>query len=145
MAGTPTQLVSDYLRRDPALLRVARQQLTLADHPAGLRDRIAHVMRRSEQRGYAVRHNERLIRTHSHLGALRRALVQWAAQHAPRAIGGYRPLLQWALTQVVWSAVIACVAASPEAQTIAPSLAHRGEGAPAWRRMGRWEPASSLR
>ena len=114
MAGTPTQLVSEYLCRDPALLRDAAQRLTLVDYPADLRDRLAHIVRRSEPCGYAVIHNERLIRTHTRLGALRRVLVQWATQHAPRAIGGYRPLLRWALAQVDWAAVIHCLSLLPQ-------------------------------
>lgn len=145
MARTPTQLVSDYLSRDPALLRDAGQRLTLADHPADLRDRIADIVRPSARHGYAVRHNERMIRTHTDLGALRRALVQWATQHAPREIAGYRPLLLWALARVDWSAVIACLAASPHAMAIAPPLVHRSERSPAWRRVARWEPTPSMR
>lgn len=145
MAGTPTQFVSEYLCRDPALLRDAQQRLTLVDHPVDLRDRLAHIVRRSEPCGYAVMHNERLIRTHTRLGALRRALVQWATQHAPRAIGGYHPLLRWALAQVDWAVVIACLAASSQAQAIAPPLAHRGERTLIWRRAARWEPVSSMR
>ena len=114
MARTSTQLVSEHLCGDPTLLRDARQRLTLADHPVGLQERIARVARRSAPQGYAVIRNERMIRTHGHLGALRRALVQWAAQYAPREIGGYHALLMWALAQVDWSAVIQCVSLSPQ-------------------------------
>lgn len=109
MARTPTQLVSEHLTGDPAMLRDARKRLTLADSPADVRERVACALRRSERRGYAAIHNERMIRTHAHLGALRRALVQWSAQHAPREIGGYRALLGWALARVDWPAVMQSV------------------------------------
>lgn len=84
MARTPTQLVSEHLTGDPAMLRDARERLTLAETPAAVRERIACALRRSERRGYAAIHNERMIRTHPRLGALRRGLVQWAAHYAPR-------------------------------------------------------------
>ncbi len=115
MARQPTQLLSDYLTGDPALLRDARRRLTLTDDPANLRDRIARALQRPEQRGYVAIHNERMIRTHIHLGALRLALVQWAAQCAPREIGGFHALLGWALVQVDWAAVIHCVMLSSPA------------------------------
>ena len=114
MVRTPTQLVAEHLSGDPALLRDARQRLTLADHPVGFHERIAHVVQRPAPQGYAVRHNERIIRTHGHLGALRRALVQWATQYAPRGIGSYHGLLMWALAQVDWPTVIQCISLSPQ-------------------------------
>jgi hypothetical protein len=114
MARHPTQLVSEYLTGDPAILREARRRLTLTDDPPNLRDRIARAMRRPEQRGYAAIHNERMIRTHAQLGALRLALVQWAAQCAPRDIGGFHALLMWALARVDWSVVTHCVAIQPQ-------------------------------
>ena len=109
MTQQPTQLVSEYLTGNPAILREARRRLTVADDPTNLFDRIARALQRSEQRGYATIRNERMIRTHIHLGALRLALVQWAAQCAPRDIGGFHALLRWALARVDWSAVISCV------------------------------------
>lgn len=114
MARTPTQLVSEHLTGDPVMLRDARKWLTLADNPVDVRERVACALRRSERRGYAAIHNERMIRTHAHLGALRRALVQWSAQRAPRDIGGYRALLAWALARVEWPSVIQSVSLSAQ-------------------------------
>lgn len=105
----PTQLVLEHLTRDPAILRDAPRRLTLAEQPAGLRGRIERALPRSHGRAYPAIHNERMIRTHPGLGALRRALVQWAAQHAPMRIGGFPALLAWALAAVDWPEVVRSV------------------------------------
>ena len=81
--------------------------------PSGARDRIARAMCR-EERNYVVIRNERTVRTDMRLGRLRRELVQWAAQHAPPAIGGYKALLTWSLRQVDWATVVHAVAVIPE-------------------------------
>lgn len=109
MAGSPTQLVIEHLTGDPAIVRDARRRLTLADCPADFRDRIACSMRHTQPGAYPAIRNARLIRTHARLGALRRALVQVAAQHAPTSIGGFPALLAWALAAVDWPEVVRCV------------------------------------
>lgn len=109
MTRTPTQLVMEHVTRDPTLLHDARRRLTLAERPVTLQDRIAHPLRHRQLRAYPAIGNERVIRTHVQLGGLRRALVQWAAQHAPSDIGGFRALLAWALLQVDWPTVVRCV------------------------------------
>jgi hypothetical protein len=142
MTRTPTQLVSDHLAANPAILRDARRRLTLADNPVHVRDRIACALEHPERRGYAVVRNERMIRTHAHLGALRRALVQWAAYYAPRDIGGYHALLAWALARVDWSAVIQSVALSPQ-RSVENKVERRDRGDRRGRR-GRFLFISSL-
>ncbi len=114
MARNPTQMIIEGLACDPGVLRDARRRITIEDEPAGLRDRLASIVRRDRRRGYAVARNERAIRTDVRLGHLRRELVQWSTQYAPPAIGGYRDLLVWALGQVDWSAVVYAVAGAPE-------------------------------
>lgn len=110
MAQHPTQLVIEHLTRDPAVLRDARRRLTLAEEPAALRDRIECALLRPRPGGYPAIRNARVVRTHPRLGALRRALVQWAAQYAPAQVGGFPALLAWALAAVDWPAVVRCVA-----------------------------------
>jgi len=114
MAGNPTQLVIEHLTGDPATLRDARRRLTLADHPADLHGRIVQTIRRPQPGEYPAIRNARVIRTHTRLGALRRALVQWAARNAPAEIGGFPSLLAWALAHVDWSAVVQHVTAARE-------------------------------
>lgn len=113
MTRNPTHLIVDSLSRDPVALRDARRRLTLRDDPADLRERIARALNGRHRHDSAATRNARLIRTHSHLGALRRDLVLWAAQHAPREISGYRAMLAWALAQVDWTAVIRQVELAP--------------------------------
>ncbi|MHB8645316.1 MAG: hypothetical protein ACYDAR_05965 [Thermomicrobiales bacterium] len=130
MARNPTQLITEHLTHDPAILRDLRRRLTLADAPVALQERIACTFRRRQPRGYAVARNERVIRTHIHLGALRRALVQWAAQHAPSGVGGFQPLLAWALARVDWPEVVHCVtmAAEGNARQSVGTRRYRGYG-----------------
>jgi hypothetical protein len=128
MVPHPTQLVIEHLTGDPAILRDAQRRLTLADRPAGIRDRVAVAMRRPQPGQYPAIRNARMIRTHARLGGLRRALVQWAAQHAPAEIGGFPALLAWALAQVDWSAVVQCVGAAPDGNMAASVPTRRVPG-----------------
>jgi hypothetical protein len=128
MAGTPTQLVIEHLSGDPALLRDARRRLTLADYPADFGGRIVRTIRRPQPGEYPAIRNARMIRTHARLGALRRVLVQWAAQHAPAEIGGFPALLAWALAAVDWLAVMQHVTTEqeegvPQRSAVAPGSA----------------------
>lgn len=109
MTGSPTQLVIEHLSGDPAIVCDARRRLTLANRPEGVGDRIACALRYRQPGAYPAMHNARLIHRHARLGALRRALVQWAAQHAPARIGGFPALLAWALAAVDWPEVVRCV------------------------------------
>jgi hypothetical protein len=113
MARNPTQLIIEGLIRDPGVLRDARWRLTLKDEPSGARDRLARAIGR-EARSYVVIRNERTVRTDVRLSRLRRELVEWAAQYAPPAIGGYQALLTWSLRQADWPAVVRAVAVAPE-------------------------------
>jgi hypothetical protein len=113
MARNPTQLIIEGLIRDPGVLRDARWRLTLKDEPAGARDRLARAICR-EARSYVAIRNERTVRTDARLSRLRRELVEWAAQYAPPAVGGYQPLLTWSLRQADWTAVVRAVAVAPE-------------------------------
>ncbi|MDQ6603374.1 MAG: hypothetical protein M3176_02900 [Chloroflexota bacterium] len=106
MTRNPTQLVQEYVARDPATLREAQRRLTLEVGPTRFLDRLVCVVRRPDARGYGAIRNERVVYTSAHLGALRRALVQWAAQHAPAEVGGFRALLAWALAWVDWPEVV---------------------------------------
>ncbi len=123
MTGIPTQLITEHLSRDPALLREARRRLTVQDRPAGLRDQIEFALRRGQRANYVAIHNARMIRTHPQLGALRRALVQWAAQHAPADVGGFPALLAWALAQVEWAEVVHCVTMAAQHRACRPIIA----------------------
>lgn len=113
MTPNATQLITAHLVRDSSVLRDMRRRLTLQDEPVGIRDRIEHTMRHKPC-GYATLRNERVIRTNGRLGPLRLALVQWATQYAPPAIGGFGALLTWALRQVDWPTVVRDVAVAPE-------------------------------
>ncbi len=106
MAGNPTQLVLEHVTHDPAILREAQRRLTLADGPMDILGRVVCAVRRPDARGYCVACNARVVSTSAHLGALRRALVQWAARHAPAEVGGFRTLLAWALARVDWPEVV---------------------------------------
>ncbi|MGI8689282.1 MAG: hypothetical protein ACR2M3_11950 [Thermomicrobiales bacterium] len=128
MTGNPTALIIEHLTRDPAVLRVAERRLTLTDNPTDLRDRVARAMQWRQRRGYGVIRSERFICTHARLGPLRRALVQWAAQHAPRDVSGFHGLLIWALARVDWLAVMRCVAVAPEQSVSRSALAPRLAG-----------------
>jgi len=106
MARNPTQLVLEHVTRDPAILREAQRRLTLADGPTDLLGQFVCVVRRPDARGYCATRNAHVVSTSVHLGALRRALVQWAAQHAPAEVGGFRALLAWSLARVDWPEVV---------------------------------------
>lgn len=112
--SNPTQLVMEHLTRDRATLHDPQRRLTLADAPTDVRDRIIYAIRRPDARPYCAIRNERVVYTHAHLGALRRMLVQWAAQHAPAAVGGFHGLLAWSLVQVEWREVVRCVTRAAE-------------------------------
>ena len=109
-----THLIIEHLSRDPALVREAERRLTMRNEPTCLRDQIECAMRRRDRSGYAAIRNARIIRTHVRLGSLRRALVQWAAQHAPTDVGGFQSLLTWALMQVDWPSVVHYMAITPQ-------------------------------
>ncbi len=116
MARNPTQLVQEHLTHDPVILGEAQRRLTLADGPTGLLDRLVCGVRRPDARGYYATRNARVVSTSAHLGALRRALVQWAAQHAPAEVGGFRALLAWALARVDWPEVVYSVTMAADEQ-----------------------------
>ncbi len=116
MTRNPTQLVQEYVTRDPATLREAQRRLTLEVGPTRFLDRLVCVVRRPDARGYRAIRNERVVYTSAHLGALRRALVQWAAQHAPAEVGGFRALLAWALARVDWPEVVRGVTITADAR-----------------------------
>jgi hypothetical protein len=109
MDRTPTALVIDYLSGDLALCAEARRRLTLDGEPTDMLSRIENAIRRRPSHDRAILQNERAIRMRAQFGPLRLALVQRASQQAPAAIGGFQPLLRWALARVDWQAVVASI------------------------------------
>lgn len=128
MTRNPTQLVQEYVTRDPATLREAQRRLTLEVGPTRFLDWLVCVVRRPDARGYGAIHNARVISTSADLGALRRALVQWAAQHAPAEVGGFRVLLAWALARVDWPEVVRGVTITADARAGTSVRAPHGAG-----------------
>jgi hypothetical protein len=112
MDRTPTTIIIDHPSCAPHLLGEARHAFVLEDEPGGLRSRIERALRWWPSDRHAMSANERAICSRSAFGPVRLALVQQASQQAPAEIGGFRPLLQWALARVDWGQVIAFIEAA---------------------------------